>query len=154
MSYVFVGFGQKFECKLTLKGTRAPLASKAIPNTHALSGTPTLLFGLQGVPCPSGVQPPYASAPVTYRAPARIEADGGRSVESELTGRLGTPVECHYPHNPTWHEVRWITTNSAGISTVLRIDGGLNQTARAAVVLIRALGPEGCGYHNDRPWTH
>jgi hypothetical protein len=83
-----------------------------------------------------------------------IGVDGGRSVESELAGRLGTPVECHYPHNPTWHEFRWITTNSAGISTVLRIDGGPNQTAPAAVVLIRALGPEGCGYHNDRPWTH
>ena len=89
-----------------------------------------------------------------------IEPDGvtalrvGRSVESELAGRSGTPVECHYPHNPTWHEVRWITTDPAGISTVLRIDGGPSQTAPAVVVLIRTLGPEGCGYHNDRPWTH
>jgi hypothetical protein len=84
-----------------------------------------------------------------------IEPDGGRSVENELARRLGTPVECHYPHNPTWHEVRWITTDAAGISTVLRIDGGPNQTTPAVVVLIRTLGPEGCGYHaNDRPWTH
>ena len=83
-----------------------------------------------------------------------IEPDGGRSVESELAGRLGTPVECHYPHNPTWHEVRWITTDSAGISTVLRIDGAADRTAPALVVLIRTLGPEGCGYHPDRPWTH
>ena len=84
-----------------------------------------------------------------------IEPDGGRFVESGLTRRLGTPVECHYPHNPTWHEVRWITTDSRGISTVLRIDGGPNQTAPAAVVLIRTLGPQGCGYHaDDRPWTH
>jgi hypothetical protein len=84
-----------------------------------------------------------------------IEPDGGRSVEHELAGRLGTPVECHYPDNPTWHEVRWIARNSAGISTVLRIDGGADHTRPAAVVLIRTLGPEGCGYHaDDRPWTH
>jgi len=84
-----------------------------------------------------------------------IEPDGGRSVEHELTGRLGTPVECHYPHNPTWHEVRWIARDRAGISTVLRIDGPADHTGPAAVVLIRTLGPEGCGYHpDDRPWTH
>lgn len=78
----------------------------------------------------------------------------GLSMESELAGRLGPPVECHYPHNPTWHEVRWITTDSASISTVLRIDGAADRTAPALVVLIRTLGPEGCGYHVDRPWTH
>jgi hypothetical protein len=84
-----------------------------------------------------------------------IEPDGGRSVENELAGRLGTPVECHYPHNPTWHEVRWITRDAAGISTVLRIDGAADRTGPASVVLIRTLGPEGCGYHaDDRPWTH
>jgi hypothetical protein len=78
----------------------------------------------------------------------------GRSMESELAGRLGPAVECHYPHNPTWHEVRWITTDSASISTVLRIVGAADRTAPAWVVLIRTLGPEGCGYHIDRPWTH
>jgi len=89
-----------------------------------------------------------------------IQPDGvtamrvGRSMESELAGRLGPPVECHYPHNPTWHEVRWIAPDSASISTVLRIDGATDRTAPALVALIRTLGPEGCGYHNERPWTH
>ena len=79
----------------------------------------------------------------------------GRSMESELAGRLGPSVECHYPYNPTWHEVRWIARDPAGISTVLRIDGAADHTGPAAVVLIRTLGPEGCGYHaDDRPWTH
>ena len=77
-----------------------------------------------------------------------------RSIESELAGKLGPPVECHYPHNPTWHEVRWIATSSASISTVLRIDSPADRTAPASVALIRTLGPEGCGYHIDRPWTH
>ncbi len=78
----------------------------------------------------------------------------GRSMESELAGRLGPAVDCHYPHNPTWHEVRWIAPDSASISTVLRIDGATDRTAPALVALIRTLGPEGCGYHNERPWTH
>jgi len=84
-----------------------------------------------------------------------IEPDGGRSVESELAGRLGTPVECHYPHNPTWHEVRWITTESAGISTALFVwDSVPSPTARGHIFVIRTLGPERCGYHVDRPWKH
>src|SRR5882757_1811371 len=32
-----------------------------------------------------------------------IARDGGRSIENELTSKMGPPVECHYPHNPTWH---------------------------------------------------
>ncbi|MDT4966057.1 MAG: hypothetical protein QOJ64_794 [Acidobacteriota bacterium] len=89
-----------------------------------------------------------------------IQPDGvsamrvGRSMEIDLAGKLGPSVECHYPHNPTWHEVRWITTDSASISTVLRIDDAADRTAPASVVLLRTLGPERCGYHNDRPWTH
>jgi len=45
----------------------------------------------------------------------------GRSMESELAGRLGPPVECHYEHQPSGREVRWITTESAGISTAPRM---------------------------------
>ena len=79
----------------------------------------------------------------------------GRSMESELAVRLGPPVECHYAHQPTGREVRWITTESSGISTALIVyDSVPNRTARGRVVLIRTLGPERCGYHVDRPWTH
>jgi hypothetical protein len=78
----------------------------------------------------------------------------GRSRQSEFASRLGASLECHYPHNPTWHEFRWIATDSASISTVLRINDAADRTAPAYVVVIRTLGPEGCGYHNDRPWTH
>ena len=79
----------------------------------------------------------------------------GRSMESELAGRLGPPVECHYEHQPSGREVRWITTASAGISTALIVyDSVPNPAARGQIVLIRTLGPERCGYHVDRPWTH
>jgi hypothetical protein len=79
----------------------------------------------------------------------------GRSMESELAGRLGPPVECHYEHQPSGREVRWITTESAGISTALIVwDSVPSPTARGAIFVIRTLGPERCGYHVDRPWTH
>jgi hypothetical protein len=79
----------------------------------------------------------------------------GRSMESGLAGRLGPPVECHYEHQPSGREVRWITTESAGISTALIVwDSVPGPTAGGAIFVIRALGPERCGYHVDRPWTH
>jgi hypothetical protein len=90
-----------------------------------------------------------------------IQPDGvtalrvGRSMESELAGRLGPLVECHYDHQPSGREVRWITTESAGISTALIVwDSVPGPTVRGAIFVIRALGPEGCGYHVDRPWSH
>jgi hypothetical protein len=64
----------------------------------------------------------------------------------------GEPVECTYPHNPTWRELRWIATSPDGISTTLRIEGLTNAIAPAHFTLIRTLGPEACGYHADRPW--
>jgi hypothetical protein len=90
-----------------------------------------------------------------------IQPDGvtalrvGRSLESELAGRLGPPVECHYAHQWTAREVRWIATESAGISTALIVwDSVPSHTATPRVILIRTLGPERCGDHRDRPWTH
>jgi hypothetical protein len=70
-------------------------------------------------------------------------------MESELAGRLGPPVNCHYEHQPSGREVRWITTESAGISTALLVWDSV-----PAIFVIRALGPERCGYHVDHPWTH
>ena len=79
----------------------------------------------------------------------------GRSMESELTGRLGPPVECHYEHQPSGREVRWISTEAAGISTALIVWDSLGSpTAGGLIVVMRTLGPERCGYHVDRPWTH
>jgi hypothetical protein len=76
-------------------------------------------------------------------------------MENDLAGRLGPPVECHYEHQLSGREVRWITTESAGISTALIVwDSVPGPTARGAIIMIRTLGPEGCGYHVDRPWTH
>jgi hypothetical protein len=39
-------------------------------------------------------------------------------------------------------------------SHILRIDATPDRAVPAWVVLIRTLGPEGCGFHIDRPWTH
>ena len=79
----------------------------------------------------------------------------GRSIESELAARLGPPVECHYNHQPSGREVRWIATESAGISTALIVlDSVRGPAAGGAISLIRTLGPERCGFHVDLPWTH
>ena len=79
----------------------------------------------------------------------------GRSIESDFARRLGPGVECHYEHQLSGREVRWITTEAAGISTALIVWDSLpGPTARGAIMVIRALGPERCGYHVDRPWTH
>jgi hypothetical protein len=79
----------------------------------------------------------------------------GRSMEGELAGRLGPPVECHYKHQPSGREVRWITTEPAGISTALIVLDSLpGPTPLGGIVVMRTLGPERCGFHVDRPWTH
>ena len=90
-----------------------------------------------------------------------IQPDGvtalrvGRSMESELASRLGAPVECHYAHQWTAREVRWIATESSGISTALIVwDSVPSHTSTPRIILIRTLGPQGCGDHRDRPWTH
>jgi hypothetical protein len=76
-----------------------------------------------------------------------------RSMESELTDVLGSPVECRDVDKWTAREIRWVATQPAGISTALRISGDPDRPSSARVVLIRALGPEECGYHVDSPWS-
>lgn len=79
----------------------------------------------------------------------------GRSMEAELIRRLGPPVVCHYSHQWTTREVRWIATEPSGVSTALIVlDNVPKHTATPRVILMRILGPEGCGHHNDRPFTH
>jgi hypothetical protein len=79
----------------------------------------------------------------------------GRPMESELAGRLGLPVECHYARQWTEREVRWIATEPAGISTALIVWGSVpRHTATPRVILIRTLGPELCGDHRERPANH
>jgi hypothetical protein len=77
-----------------------------------------------------------------------------RSMEGELTDKLGRPIECRDVDKWTAREIRWIATEPAGISTALRVSGDPDRPNSARVVLIRALGPERCGYHVDSPWTH
>ena len=77
----------------------------------------------------------------------------GRAFESEITDRLGPPVEC--PHRNEWtaREIRWITTEPAGITTALIVwDSVRIHTATPRVIVTRTLGPEQCGDRNDRPW--
>lgn len=84
---------------------------------------------------------------------AALEA--ARSMESELAGRLGSPVECHYKYQWTTREVRWIAADKTGVSTALIVwDTDRIHSATPRVILIRSLGPERCGNHNDRPFAH
>jgi hypothetical protein len=76
-----------------------------------------------------------------------------RSMESELTDILGPPVECRDVDKWTGREIRWIATQPADISTALKVGGDPEKPTSALVVLIRALGPEQCGYHVNMPWS-
>lgn len=83
----------------------------------------------------------------------------GRSMEGELAGKLGRPVECHYEHQPSGREVRWIATEAAAISTALIVQDSVPDSRAGGhlfglIFVIRTLGPEQCGYHVDRPWSH
>jgi hypothetical protein len=76
----------------------------------------------------------------------------GRVLEADLEKTLGAPTVCRYKGQWTLREVRWIATEPSGISTALIVWGNdPRHTATPRVILLRTLGPEGCGNHLDRP---